>query len=267
MNCQLFENLVADLVRENTLEDAVRSQALGHAASCERCTSLLETQRALSTGLKQAGAEDGEAPAHIEASLLAAYRARQAQMLREGGASHTPSWIPYAYWGIAAALCVALLGWGSFRWLQMQHHSPVAGTTQKLAVPSTSLAAHLEPVPEPAAQKLQPAEVVARLETVAKKTAPGKLAAKTQPVEGEIATDFFALTSGTEIATMESGQIVRVLLPRNAMAAYGLPVNQERLNEPVTAQVLVGQDGVARAIRFLGSQNSNFFQTGMRFKH
>ncbi len=267
MNCQLFEELIVDLVRENSLEDAVRSQALGHAASCVRCAALLEAQRSLTSTLKLAGAEDGDAPVYVEASLLAAYRARRAQMPREGDTSRPPGLIAYVYWGIAAALCVVLLGWGSFRLLQMQLGGPVTRQAQTAATFDTPQAARIEPVPAPAAQKLQLPAVVARLEPAAKRTAPGKPVAKTQPVEGEIATDFFPLTSGTEIATMESGQIVRVLLPRNAMAAYGLPVNQERLDEPVSAQVLIGQDGVARAIRFLGTQNSNFFQTGMRSRH
>ena len=82
----------------------------------------------------------------------------------------------------------------------------------------------------------------------------------------EIATDFFALTSGAELDGMESGQLVRVRLPRNAMSSYGLPVNHDRLDEPVTAQVLISQDGVARAIRFLSEQNAPSIQTGMRAK-
>jgi len=79
----------------------------------------------------------------------------------------------------------------------------------------------------------------------------------------EIATDFFALMPGAELDTLESGQIVRVRLPRNALNSYGLPVHRDRMDEPVTAQVLIGQDGVARAIRFLSEQDAFYTQTGL----
>lgn len=187
-------------------------------------------------------------------------------MSQEGSSSRTARLIPYSFWGIAAALIIALLGVATFRLLQMPHPSQVVGPAQNVAAPGTSPAARLEPTPAPAAAKDEPAPVAARLEPAARKTAPRQPAAKTQSADGEIATDFFPLASGTEIASMESGQLVRVLLPRNAMASYGLPVNQERVDEPVAAQVLIGQDGVARAIRFLSGQNTSFVQTGMRSK-
>jgi len=44
---------------------------------------------------------------------------------------------------------------------------------------------------------------------------------------------------------------VRVELPRSALANFGLPVNMDRYNEKVKADVLVGVDGLAHAIRFI----------------
>jgi hypothetical protein len=92
---------------------------------------------------------------------------------------------------------------------------------------------------------------------------PRRAVPKPPPAAEEIATDFFPLASGREISTMESFQMVRVLLPRTAMASFGLPVNQERLNVPVNAQVLIGQDGRARAIRFLAETNATLVRTGL----
>jgi hypothetical protein len=45
--------------------------------------------------------------------------------------------------------------------------------------------------------------------------------------------------------------MVRVELPRSAMASFGLPVNMDRANENVKADVLMGVDGLAHAIRFV----------------
>ena len=49
----------------------------------------------------------------------------------------------------------------------------------------------------------------------------------------------------------DGGQIVRVELPRSALANFGLPVNMDRSNEKVKADVLFGVDGLAHAIRFI----------------
>jgi hypothetical protein len=70
--------------------------------------------------------------------------------------------------------------------------------------------------------------------------------------EAENVTEFIPLVAGTPSAPpLESGQLVRVQLPRAALASLGLPLNAERGNEPVKADVLLGNDGLARAIRFV----------------
>jgi hypothetical protein len=67
----------------------------------------------------------------------------------------------------------------------------------------------------------------------------------------ESVTDFMPLTVGAPAPPLESGQLVRVELPRSALASLGLPVNVERAHEPLKADVLLGGDGQARAIRFV----------------
>jgi len=67
----------------------------------------------------------------------------------------------------------------------------------------------------------------------------------------EIATDFIPLSYMTAVNLQDGGQIVRVELPRSALANFGLPVNMDRYNEKVKADVLVGVDGLAHAIRFI----------------
>jgi len=65
-------------------------------------------------------------------------------------------------------------------------------------------------------------------------------------------TEFISLVAGSPGASpLESGQLVRVQLPRAALASLGLPSNAERADEPVKADVLLGNDGLARAIRFV----------------
>ncbi len=71
------------------------------------------------------------------------------------------------------------------------------------------------------------------------------------PEAREITTDFLPLVEAESLASLESGQIVRVELPRQALVSFGLPMNNERAHEPVKADVLLGDDGLARAIRFV----------------
>ncbi|HEV2802730.1 MAG TPA: hypothetical protein VGW12_19825 [Pyrinomonadaceae bacterium] len=73
-----------------------------------------------------------------------------------------------------------------------------------------------------------------------------------KPNEMESLTEFIPLVAGAPDAQpLESGQVVRVQLPRAALASLGLPLNAERSNETVKADVLLGNDGLARAIRFV----------------
>nr|MDQ3011507.1 hypothetical protein [Acidobacteriota bacterium] len=67
----------------------------------------------------------------------------------------------------------------------------------------------------------------------------------------EVATDFLPLTHEFDSEPLESGQLIRVQMPRTALASFGLPVNPERANIPVKADVLLAEDGSARAIRFI----------------
>lgn len=69
--------------------------------------------------------------------------------------------------------------------------------------------------------------------------------------ETEIATDFFPLAGASELMPTQGGHVVRVELPRTALASFGLAVNGERTSGRVKADVLLGDDGMARAIRFV----------------
>jgi hypothetical protein len=70
--------------------------------------------------------------------------------------------------------------------------------------------------------------------------------------QSEVATEFFPLSYGEPMSSsLEGGQLVRVQLPRTTLLSFGFPMSQERAPEPIKADVLVGEDGLARAIRFV----------------
>ena len=85
----------------------------------------------------------------------------------------------------------------------------------------------------------------------ARKSVPktaAKLATR-KPVE--IKTDFIALTYAQAPA---SGQIVRVQVPSSMMVSLGLVETVERPTRLVDAEVVLGDDGMTHAIRFIRNQ-------------
>ena len=65
------------------------------------------------------------------------------------------------------------------------------------------------------------------------------------------ATDFLPVTYVGNLQDFGSLQVVRARVPRSTMVSFGLPINQERADFPVTADMLISPDGVVRAIRFV----------------
>jgi hypothetical protein len=62
---------------------------------------------------------------------------------------------------------------------------------------------------------------------------------------------FIPLPNAQQIDAGEQTDVVRVELPRSAMIELGYTVTADRAEEPVEADVMLGPDGVARAVRFL----------------
>jgi hypothetical protein len=73
----------------------------------------------------------------------------------------------------------------------------------------------------------------------------------TPPATQEVVTHFVSLGYGSALDLQDGAQMIRVELPRSALARFGLPMNMDRADERITADVLVGADGLARAIRFV----------------
>jgi hypothetical protein len=73
----------------------------------------------------------------------------------------------------------------------------------------------------------------------------------------EAQDDFIALPAASQLPTFESGMIVRVQLPVSSLPAYGFLIMPDEGRTPVTADVLVGQDGQPRAIRLVSMQTGS----------
>jgi hypothetical protein len=79
--------------------------------------------------------------------------------------------------------------------------------------------------------------------------------APTEPRKVIIAEGFMPLPIAAGLPDFESGEIVRVEIPVASLPSYGIELVPEVKRTPVQADLLVGQDGQARAIRLVRDAN------------
>ena len=68
--------------------------------------------------------------------------------------------------------------------------------------------------------------------------------------------EFVALPGAIGLPTFESGRIVRVDIPVSSLPAYGVELVPDAIGSEVQADLIVGQDGQARAIRLVTASSS-----------
>jgi hypothetical protein len=67
--------------------------------------------------------------------------------------------------------------------------------------------------------------------------------------------DFVALPGASSLPDFESGRIMRIELPLTGLPAYGLDMVLDAAPGTIEADLLVGQDGVPRAIRLASAES------------
>lgn len=253
MNCQKFESVVGELARGQMMAVEQRGEALAHIDACEDCALRLRDQEMLTHGLHSLAAEmeSFEAPAAIEANLLMAFRARQsvAKVPVTRRQWHAAYWLA----AVAAMLLIAISVF-VFRWTTRPIADPRNAANQ--GEPQRTPQVPERPAPQSTASDENPSDERLAQAPKPKRNRHGspRQSAGNQlanHVTNEIATDFIPLSYMSATSLQDGGQIVRVKLPRSALVNFGLPVNMDRYNEKVKADVLFGVDGTARAIRFV----------------
>ncbi|HEU4479434.1 MAG TPA: hypothetical protein VFR80_13025 [Pyrinomonadaceae bacterium] len=200
----------------------------------------------LTRELKSLAAEmnELEAPASVETKVLEAFRARRVVVPITVKRSKSRYWLAAAAAMLLIAMSVAALRW----------RSEVETPTKSFAgTPSPDKPKDVAPnyAPQRQAEYQAVNDVPRRIDR--KPIRPRVRRSQDSQVANnrEIATDFIPLRYMNAASLQDGGQIVRVELPRSALANFGLPVNMERYNEKVKADVIFGVDGLAHAIRFV----------------
>ena len=67
----------------------------------------------------------------------------------------------------------------------------------------------------------------------------------------ELASSFYPLPEADDLPPVETTLVVRVQLPVSSLQLMGFSMGEDAGAEPVQAEVLLGQDGLARAVRLI----------------
>ena len=217
MSCHQIEPHIVDLARGVTSDQD--AQLARHVLGCPICAGRLEQERAMSAALRRL-AGDLKEPAddpQREQTLLAMF-----DQARPRSRAHAPVWT----WVAAAALAfAAVLTWhlAGAPGARRGGTPPIAvvapETEQAQALDSISLVTAAEPrIPTP----VRPS---------------GTQHADFRRDEAPDSTEFVAWPGATAWPPFESGELIRIDIPTD--------------DGVVQAEVLVGQDGFARAIRLV----------------
>jgi hypothetical protein len=234
------------------VDNSLRDEARRHAALCARCGEQQQEQQWLTTQFRAIGAADADrqAPERVEIAALAAWRAAYApapaqpasgvRVVTGGGARR---WMlsRVALTGLAAA-AMALV----FVWPAVSHRS-----TRSNLAPGAVAANHTSETGTPA----DPARnMESRGERVAV-TTPPTMTAPAVHVESVMAraetgeTGFLPLPYVEPLRSTEARHVVRVSMTSGDEMILGVLPADRRNGQAFEADVLVGEDGIARAIR------------------
>lgn len=257
--------------------DDSHDEALEHMRHCARCSARLSAERSLTAGLQALAREERglEAAPSLKRELLEAF-ASQHQT-----AAHNVVRFPrrndWPRWALAAAamLFIALTVFVARQILTQAPAETSAGvipatmlqprdfkpggssTNQTKAAPSNPVVKTLgvPRVGNAIASLPRAKRSVRSLNPSQTKEMPTETASTgitmSEVAANEVKTDFVPLTYLNSATAMDSGIVVRVEVSREKLAALGLPLNLERADEKIKADIVLGDDGVPRAIRLV----------------
>ena len=229
LSCREFERPLMDRARNRPMDAAVRMALTAHLEICASCSGAIERQIRLSEAMEALAERtaDVSAPPSVERAILLELNAVHGHGRRR--------WI-YAGVGAALAASVAMVLWlGSARAPKKieARVTPAPAVT----VMQAALTAPVETAPVAAAVKRAPKR---RVKPALKPEAP-----------------FVAIPYTPPLDPRERVDVVRMDMPVAALIAAGLPVGAADPASDVRTDVLVGQDGRARAVRLVAAVSSN----------
>jgi hypothetical protein len=245
MDCMQFREVLNELDRPGAEGDALCERALAHAESCSDCAAQLTEMESLSFSLRQLAevSAEAQAPPRLETLLLQEFRREKSATASRGVRGQL------AAFAIAAAVLLAL-GLS----LHRQHLVTPAGQD---SAQNSSQAVTTAPDNSATTKTSTATSDGNTQQGVSHAQATGNSAQAAETDDSEYATAYLALPYAYDPSGLEGGAVVRVVLPRAALASYGLPVEGMGLRDQVTADMVISQDGTPQAIRLVAQSNTN----------
>jgi hypothetical protein len=245
MNCNQFKHSVRELVRDELADAEVRELRLSHAAKCSKCSTRLAHERGLRYGIASVMTDVAkyEAPPRVETILLAAFQKHLVESSLQTAScvrSQKPIRLAWKI-GFAFALALIFVSVPSVYWLRAHFNSAEPKITRAPESPKISIAPIVS---------LPLGDNTIHEERISRRRQLRRPAVRTPSVTEEV-TEFFPLADGEDITLLETEQIARVELPLSALVELGLRVGPEIRQGVVKADILLSNDGQARAIRFV----------------
>jgi hypothetical protein len=240
MDCDTFREILHQMSGPGALESYESERALAHAESCSQCAEQLMHVEWLEFSLAKFAEQSAtlQAPSRVEAALQQEFRRQKAARTRK-----LIAW-RLAVLGTAAAFFLAIGLW--LRYRQMPSTIPASNIAPEVAV----LTPQIRPVPPPTET---PAQSASELKTIAR--AHRGHAAQGRALETEDEASFVRLPYTVDSVTLDGGTIVRVEMPRAALASYGLPVTDFGGNDRVPVDLVLSTDGTPEAIRLVSQMH------------
>lgn len=260
MNCNLFGEKITVIARKELLDAETKQEALNHAESCADCQGRLQSEEILSLRLKEFASDSlqVEASSKIEFALREAFALRVAKqnqtvvMMPRRKTSQRGAWVIGG--AIAASILIAVgLFAQSFSSKNVNMTSVVLISEKPERVVENENIIEEDDWCDFLLMKNfdESKEFSSSYASVKPRKQTKRNSANKETRETEITTEFISLTQDDAVAQLETKQIVRVRLARSELLALGLAIDMERADEKITADVMLGEGGIAKAIRFV----------------
>ena len=242
MTCRTVEPFLVDLARGVALDAGRHADVAGHVYECHHCAARLEEERAMSAALGRV-ARDAKEPAPNPDSERAVFAAFDAAWAEPRSPARFASWRPDVLAGSAALLgLAAVLTWAIA-------HS--RATAPAITPPAT---AGVHPTADAHGRTDRtgaPAVPTSAKPARLRRRGDGRGIVVSRASDASRGTtEFVPWPGASALPTFESGQLMRMDLPASVVLSLGLmPAGSQA--GVVRTDVIVGQDGFARAVRLV----------------
>jgi hypothetical protein len=246
MSCRYYRNGLIELARGARIEPSERDELNAHLERCGPCRTAFHAQVRLSDAAMMLAAEAAsiQPPVELEKMMLAEFDRKRVKPPRRA-----------PYWAAAGALAASLVaGWAGQAWMRQAGPSVKRPTAvlapvtipAKIALPQVQATPRQSPRPRMAKRRPRP---------------PATENAATAAITPENDAPFVPIPYTAPLGPYERADVIRVELPVSALIAAGLPFQVSDPGARARADLVVSEDGRARAVRLISISDPGSYRS------